>query len=247
MADDPVADLLADLQRRIRALETAPRASHTTMRAGAIAYRGLTAEHAAIVINGSFTGVDSAMRINTEDDVNRAYFGTLSSGDHAVLLLDNPDKSGTVFNWSSSIGLNGPYGIGPWAKNPTQPIDALGITVTSSGSFEVGYRTLIYCTTPTVSVDYFVQLAGPTSAEVRLTAAVQHDDRGSHSPASSQAVFTRTVTSTSTYLDEAAIPASIWSPAASPVGTIVKLELTCRVAGGAGNVSWAPVLPAYLK
>lgn len=217
------------------------------MRAGNLAVRGLTAEHAAIALNGSFTGFDAALQIYTEDDVVRAYLGTLVDGSRAVLLLDNPDKSGTVFNWSSEFGLRGPYGIAPWAKNPAQSIDSLGMAVTSSGSFQVGYRALVYVTSPTVAFDYYVQLTVATSAEIRVTAVVQHDDRASHTPAAAQTVFTRTVTSTSNYLDEAVIPGAIWSPAASPVGTLVKLEFTARVSGGAGNVSWGPVIPVHLK
>lgn len=250
VADDiaRLGELVADLTRRIAALETAPRAKYTTVRAGALAFRGLNAEQAAIQINGSATGLDSAFVIFTEDGNIRCYFGTLNDGAIATVKLDNPDKSGNVMSWQSDRGILGPYFVGPWTKNPTQPIDSVGTAATTSTTAQVGYRTLLFVSSDVAVIQYWVQLgAGVSAAQVQTLCTVYYDDRAGYAPSASSAIATRNVTSSNVYTDEVTIPTSIWTPAASPVGSLVQLELTARVTGGAGQVSWGPVLPVQLK
>ena len=243
MADD-AADLLADLQRRIRALETAPRASYTTVRSGVTAWRGAIADHAAFVVYGAGDYQAAAM-VYTQDDQSRIYIGTNVDGSVALVRLDNPDKSDTAFRWDSDLGIVGPWGVGAWVKNPTQPINSTGMAQTTSGTAEVGYRTLLNVTSVGSSLDYYVSLGGATSAEVALTAVVRASNRGGV-PAAAQTVWTRTITSNNLYNNTANIPSTIWTPAANPIGTLVTLELTCRVASGAGTVAWGPTLPIQL-
>lgn len=244
MADDPVADLLADLQRRIRALETAPRASYTTVRSGVTAWRGAIADHAGLILFG-LGDYDAGVNVYTQDDLNRLYVGTIADGTVATVRLDNPDKSDLAFRWDSNLGIVGPWGTGPWVKNPTQPINSTGMAQTTSGTAEVGYRTLLNVTSVGSTLDYYVSLGGATSAEVALTAVVRASNRGGV-PAAAQTVWTRTITSNNLYTNAANIPSTIWTPAANPVGTMVLLELTCRVASGAGTVAWGPTLPIQL-
>lgn len=248
MADElaRLADIIAEQGRRIAALETAPRAAYTTVRQGVTAYRGADADHACVLIFGATDTRDAAAIVYTQDDQLRAWYGALDNGTTAALLLNNPDNSGTAFAWYSNAGVVGPFGLGPWTKNPGQTTNSLGHTTTTSGTAQVGWRTLLNASTANLFVEYYADPGGATSAEITLTATVFHDDRASYVPGPTQTIFTRTITSANNYSNTATLPTSLWSPAASPVGSLLKLELTGRVASGAGTVGFAPTLPAVV-
>ncbi len=238
--------MIADLERRLRALETAPRASYTTIRDGTTVWRGDTASHQGIAISSDLGDpTDAAMYVYTADGQNRIYVGTNIGV--AVIYVDNPDKSGRVLTIDSVYGMLGPYGVAPWQKNPGQSIDSLGRATTTSGSFQVGWRSLCYVTSAQFGLEYAVDLGGASSAEVSVTAKVYHDDRAGTPNGTRQTVFGRTVSATGSFVDTASIPSSIWVPSASPVGSMIDLEFSARVASGAGTVAWAPILPGQFK
>lgn len=241
-----LGDTIADLQRRLAALETAPRSNFTTVRGGQTVWRSGETGGAYVAISGDMDGDDTGIYLSADGAV-RGYMGTLAGGDVIGVYLDNPDKSHRAFTYVSDRGLVGPYGIGAWSKNPSQAINSLGNTTTASGSLEVGWRTLLYVTSETYEIEYFVDLGGATSAEVSLTAEVYVDDRTAATPAAVQTVFTRTISATNPYSDTGTLPNTLWTPNGSPVGSLLKLELKARVSGGAGTISWAPIVPMSLR
>lgn len=242
-----LGDTIADLQRRLAALETAPRSNFTTVRGGQTVWRSGETGGAYVAISGDMEGDDTGLYLVDSTDETRGYIGTLASGAVLGLYLDNPDKSHRAFTWLSDRGLIGPYGTGPWTKNPSQTIDALGNTTTTSGTFEVGWRTLLYVTSTTFEIEYFVDLGAATAAEVTLVADVYVDDRSAAVPAAAQTILTRTISSTNPYSDAGTLPDTLWTPNGSPVGSLLRLEFKARVSGGAGTVSWAPIVPMSLR
>lgn len=250
MAEDravtQLADLLADLGRRVAALETAPRASYTVVRGGTTAWRpGLTGA-GGVTISTDVQDDDAAMYLLTGDEVVRGYIGTIEGGTVATWRFDNPDKSDTVLELSSSTGMNGPYGLGAWVKNPLQSIDSVGCTTTTSGSAQVGWRTLVHASTAQLVVEYFADPGAATAIEVTVQAQAVLRARPGYTAAAATVVATRSVTAANTYVDVIALPTSLWSPASSPIGSLLRLDLRGRVSSGAGAVRWAPVVPAVM-
>jgi hypothetical protein len=241
-----IAEQLADIQRRIAALESAPRSNFTTIRGGNTSWKAGISDPAAVAISADITGADVAIYLSDNAE-NRGYLGTIATGTAVAVYLDNPDKSHRVFSYVSTSGLLGPYGTGPWTKNPSQTINSLGNPTTTSGTSQVGWRTLLYVTSADFELQYYVDLGGATSAEISVTADAYVADRTSGTPNSSQTLFTRTVSSTGAYTNAGSIPNTLWTPAANPVGSLLRLEFKARVSGGAGTISWAPTLPISLR
>lgn len=237
-----LSDLLADMERRLAALETAPRASYTTVRGGSTIWRRDAVDPNRIEITSN--GDDVALFCYDDLGLNRLYLGTIA-GD-PTMRFDNADKSGTVLQIEKDRGMVRPYGVGGWERWSGQTMDAYGRSTTSSGTFALGWVGIVSANTATVYVSTAVALdAGVTRAEIRVRASVAVSDRGGHVPSAAQTVLTRTVSASGTYSDSIALPDGLWTPAASAAGSLVRLDLEARVTLGAGTVYWAPFHPAY--
>lgn len=239
---DRLADVIADLRRRVRALETAPRAGLTSIRHGNTRwYAGDDAE-ASILVGSS--GDDAVVEGVTSDGEVRAYFGTIGGASDVVLYLDNPDKSGRAFTWSANLGLVGPYCGAAWCRNPSQAMDSYGRSTTTSGSYEVMWRTTAYCSADEINVAYHAVRGGATSIQVKLTAEVYLSAGHTAVADGEQTVFERTISDDSiSYENTETVPTSIWDPASSPIGTLIRYTLYGRVASGAGTMELAPIQP----
>lgn len=241
MADD-VADLLADLQRRIRALETAPRASETSVRGGYTRWLARDTPERKLYIGGGTAGDDIGLFLDDGTSTPAWYLGTAAGS--PVFYVTNADGTDRIMVVSAG-GLLKPYALGGWTKNPTQTQDSLGATTTTSSSFEIGWRTLANAQTASLITEFYCALGGGvTQAEVRVTATVDVDDRSTSASNGEQTVFTQTITGPGNMTVTASVPSTIWTPAESPTGAFVRLALKARVSGGAGTVTFAPVVPA---
>lgn len=237
-----MADLLADLQRRVRALETAPRASNTSVNGGYTRWLARETPERKVYIGGGVAGDDVGLVLDDGTATPAWYLGTAAGG--PVFYVTNADGTDRVMMIYSG-GIFKPYALGAWTKNPTQTQDSLGATTTTSSSFEVGWRTLANAQTASLVTEFYCALGGGvTQAQVRVTATVEVDDRASSASGGEQTVFTQTITGSGNVTVTAAIPSTIWTPAESPTGALVRLALKARVSGGAGTVMFAPVVPA---
>ena len=212
-----LVSLLADIDRRLRALETAPVANHMS------------------VLDGSFQVLDAAL--NTI-----VFLGKFGSS-YGMMVSPPPDTDGLqrpVFRVNTTSGV-----AWPWLPIPVMASPVGGGTmqvgfaslVTNSGTMTELYRGDFASTAGQVQYDLSLVLGGGvTSADWQLTCA----EVGGGTPtviASASAVTVGTQ-----YAATVAIPSACLIPTTGvdPRGRSLTLRLSARVAGGAGFVTIAP-------
>lgn len=237
---DPVQDLvnrLAETERRLHALETAPRANRTSVRGGFTRWmlEG-EVENPKLFIGGDDGGEDVSLRLNDEDGGPAEIFLGTAAGRGAFYIL-NDDGTVPVFQVFDGKMLS-PLLSCAWQSDHAHTIDTFGRPVITGGSYERVWASYLAITTGQIFSNIFVNLgAGVTSAAVRIQATSPGE--------ATQTVFEQTGITVSGFLAGApwTVPDSIVSPAASPVGQVVVLQLEGKVTGGAGDLAVAPVEP----
>lgn len=221
------AALFADIDRRLRALETAPVADHMSVRNGRlVVLDGANNNSNAAVFGSDPTGSTAGIGI---------WIGTYDAGatppaPRALMQVDS------VNGWAKPgwplIMLPSPFGGGFYAGNPTNT----PVVFTNSGTMTELYRCDFDSVGANISYDIVVQnlattmdwqlqIAENTGGTLQTIASVTGFAGGS-------AQVNGTV----------AIPTSCLAPASgtNPRGRFLTMRLSARVATGAGNVTAAP-------
>lgn len=264
-----LSDELADMRRRLAALETAPRANMTSVRNGYTRwFVGDTAEFPRVHIGVDDEGNDIGFWV-TGGTSGQGYYGTTAEGAGVVLSLFSEDSTFGVLNLENggvradasldevnfrvsprlangdlisiiSNEMYAPLIATAWQRDPFNVVDGLGNPVTASGSHTVLHRTWLPITADTVSTQLYIGVGGGvTSAEVRIRGRI------ANSSDAYQVVATYSGLTVSGFLSSPiwAVPTAISSNGVV-IGRMCEFIAEARVTGGAGNVSmgaWAPL------
>jgi hypothetical protein len=235
-----LADQFAGIDRRLRALETAPQLPFSSVRDGFTTWRLSSGEAPRISIGATADATDVSLTVWDNDENAALIIGTVLDGDDVGIRVENPDKdqSGTCLNAQRGV-LVVPLLSCAWQQDPAVTHDTNGRAQVSSGSYTRSWTAVLPIGTGDIYSSVAVQLgAGVTSADARIRAL----PFANLVTGSEQTVHEETGITGSVFLGGLpwTIPDSILTPARSPVGTLVQLEIEVRVAGGAGNVLVAP-------
>ncbi len=238
---DPIQRLaaeLADVRRRLRNLEAAPRANHMSIRAGFTRWTtDNDAEHPAIAIGGAPDTADVALVQSDAAAAIMFAFGVI--GGVRLIRTVNPDGTTDILNLTDGK-VTTPLIACAWQRDGYHAIDANGNPIVSASAYETTHRTLIPCTSGKMLLRYDILLGGGvTSCATRVLV----QEYGS--AVAAQTLYEQTgITAAANINTEATVPTSILSPVASPIGRLVTLYIQARVTGGAGNIIVVPIVPA---
>lgn len=265
---DPVAELaaeLADLKRQIRELQTAPRATKTSVSGGYTrwlptngaeypkAYAGALGEdHVGFFVDqtdgddGSLIAADLFMGIADGEN-----FDTVVDNVPA-LLVANPDHQ--LYAQAIIDGaITTPLSVCAWTPNTNLGVDALARRVTTSGAYTEMARAILPLHTNIVSTGINVVLgSGVTSMDVRITIRgieAIHSVGFSPTPAVTAVTLVEEtgITANGAIADEWTVPDTLIAPNGSPVGLLCELILQARVSGGSGNAVASPYAPVFCR
>lgn len=241
-----LADELADMRRRIAALETAPRATMTSVRGGYTRWQVDTEpppEYPKLYIGaaGSNDGDVALVLRSSEPAGPEVYVGTVNDAAGVSVELDRAKVS--AWNDDSDAAspvlhvdggqLWAPRLVSFWQKDPQLAVDANGRPITNSTSYVTMLSCWFPCVTRSLITNVWAQPgAGVTSMAVRL--------RGRVGANPMVTIDEETGITSATFVQfVAAIPESVGGGTSSPVGSLLDLIVEARVTGGTGNVNVA--------
>jgi len=228
---------LADLRRRLHALETAPQSNMVILSDGNFILRTSSDPNVLVSMAVDQELNDAAFRVY--DDLGSGteviYIGTTGDGAIGLLSVENVDRSQRVFLARSDQGLVRPILASTWQKTAQVPEDANGNATTTSGTYTELWVTLMNSSTH-VNHQWWVDLgAGVTSAAFKLTAL----EAGFGSETT---VHEQTGIVADGFIQQISVmPAGI--AAGSLPGRFLEMKAYLRVSGGAGTVGLSPYRP----
>lgn len=251
---DPIqrfVEVLADLSRRIRALETAPRAPHTSVQGGSTRWFPENGEPPQLFI-GDLVGTGDIGVWVIDADGNRSVFLGTTTGQAIVFVNEagelevrNPDGIGRAL-WIEEGITKSPLVSAAWQHSTnTSTMDTQGRAEISSGTYTRAWSAYLPVQTGMIRSSIVVQLgAGVTSVDARIRATLVEGGASG----GVQTVHEETgITGAGVFLSGLpwTIPDAVRSPASDPIGTLVLLEVEARVTGGAGNALVGPTAGAH--
>jgi hypothetical protein len=248
---DPIkamADRIAELERRLRALETAPRASHTSIRNGSTRWLSTADGDLPNVRIGSTedTGGDPAFEVTNEDGpFSDIYIGTSAGRGRADFY--NPDKTGIVLRYDDGR-LRAPQPSCAWQRYIGAAMDAVGASTTTSGTYVDLWYAVLGVGGDQIDGTIDVIPDGGTTGACRVMAQAVGgiSISGKVPSATTQQVVEQTGITVSTVMAGPwTIPDTIWNPASDVAGTVVMLTIQALRSAGAGLVHVAPRFPVF--
>jgi len=232
---------LADLKRRLHALETAPQSNIVSLLDGQFRFRTVSNENVQTLMGTDIEGDDIGFWTFVDDGGDlamRAYLGTGSNGLDGHLAINNRDGRGIIYALSVT-GLQRPVIPCPWVKNPPTAIDTTtGSARTASASYDTMYRTYLNCQTHVYHRWSIDLQAGVTSVAFKLTG------QDTFNGGIETTIYEQTgITADGNIEQNTALPA-LAADGLSIVGEVIELRAYLRITGGAGNATLAPLWPA---
>lgn len=248
-AADRIAAKLDAMEARIKALETAPRVNNTSVHGGATRWY-LDDESLAPRLHvgdgGAFSGAAGngvGVYVRTEDTPIADMYMITNLGE-PDFLVQNEDHTAMAQRIVSGK-FTAPLISCAWQSDHAHAVDTFGRPIITAGAYERVWAAYLPVCTGAFIGDIYVNIGtGITSADVRIMATMTSDS-GGRANGGTQTVYEQTGITASAWLggEPYTIPDAVVSPAGSPVGTLVRLELEGRVTGGAGNLAIAPTRP----
>lgn len=231
-----------EVERRLRALETGQRAVQTALRGGLIRFQPTDPDidHPSINV-GAGQGDDAGIAMF--DSAGDQYFGVGSFNGAGILVVYAGQiafvaPAGDVSTVSIVDGVTfSPLIPCAWQKDSLAVVDAAARPTTSSASYVTLWRTYLPCMSGGLRTWVKAVPGAGNTMSVRITAEVIGG--------SAVDVVEQTGMTTATDIDSQwAIPDSVLSPAADPIGRLLILKIEALRSAGASAVAVAPQLPA---
>lgn len=227
----------ADYDRRLRALESAPRAPQTSLRGGRITFKPTDPDMESPSITvGAGAGDDAGLAMFDADGIQ--FFGAGSFSGRGVVVFFAPNGGETLVV-DDGIMIR-PLVSCAWQQDPSAGIDALGRPTTTSASYVMLWRTYLPCLSGGVATMFAAAPGAGNTMDVRIRAEVVAGGTGS---GPQTVVEQLAITVTTDINGDWAIPDAVLIPAADPIGALLVLTLEARRTAGAGAVTAAPYLP----
>ena len=236
---DPVAELaaeLADMKRRLHALETAPRATKTSVSGGYTRWLPPEGEHPGIYIGG---GGGTDVGISGYDVDGNQWLGAGAFNGRGRFHVAGPIPSSSSQTIDVVDGqFFAPLFATAWQTDTNVNIDTQGRPTVTSSTFTTLWRTVIPCTTKSLNSWVVVYPGVGQNAECRINAQVFGQT------ASVQLALETGITSTAAIIGPWVIPAGIMDDGtSSPIGHLMEVEIDLRRTSGANPVAVAPQWP----
>ena len=240
LGPDDMAAELADLRRRLHALETAPQSNIVSLLDGQFRFRTSLNENVQAFMSVDSEGDDIGFWSYVDDGgtaAERAYLGTATDGLDARLVIYNRDGR-RVLDAISAAGLQRPVVPVPWVKNPAAPVDATtGSARTSSASYDTLYRSYLNCSTHVYHRWAIDLQAGVTAVAFKLTG------QDTFNGGVETTIYEQTgITADGNIEQNTALPV-LAADGLSIVGEVIEVRAYLRITGGAGNATLAPIWP----
>lgn len=238
---DDMAAELADLRRRLHALETAPQSNTVSLLDGTFRFRTASNENVQVL-----TGIDAegddigfwSFVDNGGDPAVRAFLGTGSDGLDGNIAIWNRDGRLILYALSAT-GMFRPVVPCSWVKNPAVSVDSLGNPRTASASYDTMWRSHLNCSTH-VNHSWAIDLqAGVTAVAFKLTGQDSF-----HSGVETTIYEQTGIVADTTFIRSDTIPA-LAADGLSIIGEFIELRAYLRITGGAGFATLAPLWPAF--
>lgn len=230
---------LAELRRRLHALETAPQSNRSMLTNGSFAIRTGVDPNVLVSMDVDGEADDAAFRVfdSSGSAVQVIYIGTTGDGIAGYAEILNDDRSTAVFVARSDQGIVRPVLMSPWQKSSQVPEDANGNATTTSGTYTDLFVSYLNASTH-VNHQWWIDLGGGvTSVAFKLTAV-----EVGGSPETT--VYEQTgITADGFITQSTALPAGIAT--GDLPGRFLELKAYLRITGGAGTAGLAPHRPAY--
>lgn len=234
---DSLAARLAELERRLLALETAPQSNRINLLDGNLRFRLSTDENVSALMGTDGEGNDIGFwTVDSEGQV-RAYVGTGTDGADGLISLRNNDGRSILYALSST-GLVRPRVPVPWTKNPGVPVDANGRATTTSGTYDTLYRSYLNCA-PKIYHRWSVTVGGGvTSCAFKLTG------QDLFNGGTETTIYEETGITASKNIDRSDSIPALAANGLDIIGELIVVTAYLRVTGGAGTIALAPIAPA---
>ncbi len=236
---------LADLDARLRALESSPQTPYMSLRQGFMRVLPATSGDApSLALESNLVGDQAvALRMYGGDGEQIFVVCTDVSGSYPVVLITNPDGNANVLNIDSR-GLVFPMSVVSWARPTAAPLNANGYTTVDSTSYTEVLTTILPATHNAAAVGLvWATPDGSTSMDVKMTAEV-HGWLHDATPNGEQTIWEQTGLSSAGFITRTdLIPEAVWTPAQSVIGSSYRLRVYIRRASGSGAVGIQATLP----
>jgi len=241
MADE-TARWMAEVERRLRALETGQRATKTSLRGGQLLFKPKTeaAEYPFIQV-GAGEGDDAGIAMF--DDLGQQFFGVGSfNGDGVFVIykglvsLSNP--SGAASAWSIMDGVTyGPLIPSAWVNDVGAGKDTLGRPTTTSASYVTLLRSYLPCLSGGIKGRFSVAPGSGNTMSWRIRAEVI----GGTGP---QTIVEQTGITVTTDVDSQwDIPDTLVTPNGTPIGHLLILTVDALRSAGSTAVALGAYTP----
>jgi len=240
LGPDDLAAELADLRRRLHALETAPQSNIVSVTDGQFQFRTASSPNVQAVMGTDAEGNDIGFWASVDDGgvpAIRAYVGTGSDGLDGLVSVRNRDHRHVLYALSQ-YGLVRPVVIVPWVKNPTIPVDVNGSPITASGTYVAMWRSYLNCSTH-VYHRWLIDLqAGVTSVAFKLTGTDWF-----HGGVETT-IYEQTGITGDLGIDRSDPMPALAADGLDQVGELIEVRGYLRITGCAGNAALATTFPA---
>ena len=239
MGPDDMAAELADLRRRLHALETAPQTNRALLVDGQFGIRTSVDPNVLVSMDIDGEANDAAFRVYdvTGSNTQVIYIGTTGDGVAGIMDVMNDDRTQRVLLARSDQGMVRPRPVSHWQKSAGIAEDAFGFVTTTSGTYAELFVTYLNASTHVNHQWVWDIGGGVTSAAFKLTA---HEVGGGPETT----VYEETgITVDGGTSQNTALPAGIAT--GDLPGRFLEMKAYLRVSGGAGTVGLAPHRPAY--
>jgi len=168
---DSMAAEFADLRRRLHALETAPQSNVATLENGNFTIRTSTDPNVLASISVDDANNDAAFRVYDASGTVVIYSGTINDGDDGYLAVENGDRSESVLEVRSDLGMVRPVIPVVWQMSYATLKDSIGHPYTDlNGTYEELWNGWVNCSTH-LFYEFGVNLqGGVTEAAFKITA-----------------------------------------------------------------------------
>lgn len=239
---ETLGSLLREIERRLKALETAPRAGYTAVRNGSLRVIGPASGSLYPNVDIGSNGTDVAMHLAKNSTETTIFpFEVLSVGGVGGVVevnMGNPDRSANVFAYEDDLGMIFPSTISTWQRSLNQSIDASGNVTTTSAAYVQLWNTAICAVNNGFTSLMTFLVPGGTTADIKVTAQLQQNNNLLGAAAGGEQTVWQSlgVVATTGFSRSDAIPTSVFSPASNPIGSIYTLRAYARRTAGAGTI-----------
>ena len=159
---------LNDFERRIRALETAPRAGYTTLSQNSKIQISDTNGIIRLIIGATADGGDVGMWVFNAAGVQVGYIGT--DGNDSNIVLHSGDDANIVFGIASNTGWAIPQYFIPVWPDPSKTINGTGQSITLSATYEALFNGDFIAVARNITGSLLATVPAGTTADVKITA-----------------------------------------------------------------------------